>query len=544
MDSLGRINLKSKNLSSPQNFPDKLSIFGIFYLTALWLEMAESWDTPWATFLGLVLLVVIIFSGLNKLKFCLFVALSTAYFWYFHFPEVANHVNLIIFCNLAILAIALDSWLRSRRFSQPEDYSMAIASFLRISLIAVYFWAGFHKLNTDFFIPQFSCSNSMFLGIIEFLTSRILGIPVFLILGAISWLFLQNAIPQNIKQLAQQHGKIVLFLGLSCLLFLAIAFGSLVYLDLTRFVFPVFILATSILVLLWELFGGVMLFLPRLQVVMFLFSMFMHLVLAPIGFVDFGSLAFALWLTFVPSNYYKYLSQPVNIPGANIALNRTLVYVAINIFGGLISALYYLAYPNFNLKAIAGILFISSVLIVMSPMIKNLLIDPNSWGGVAITNSKMPRFIYVWIALLFLYAATPYLGLRTAGNFSMFSNLRTEGATSNHLLLKNNPLKIWNYQEDVVKVIEIDDEKAKIGHKYRPLKNHSLPVVEFKKLIYKWTKADYQVPLTFKYGDRIYQTDDIVNDPQWRTTKRNWEMKLMDFRVIQPDNGEPNYCRW
>jgi hypothetical protein len=313
---------------------------------------------------------------------------------------------------------------------------------------------------------------------------------------------------------------------------------------LAKFIKPLAVLATAIMVVVWELGGSVLLFFPRWQAPIFFLSMFMHLVLAPIGFVDFGSLAFALWLTFIPKNYYSKLDINVNLSFINISINRSLIYVVLNVLGGIISGIYYLAYPNFNIKAIAGIIFIISVLIVIYPSLKTIVTHPYSWRGVPVLNRKMPRFMYIFVVLLFLFAMTPYLGLRTAGNFSMFSNLRTEVEVSNHLLLGSNPLKIWNYQEDVVKFIEIDDEKAKIGHKYRPLKGNYLPVVEFKKLIHKWTKAEYQVPLVFEYGDRIYATTDIINDPVWRTPKRNWEMMLMDFRVIQPDNGEPNYCQW
>ncbi|MEL6930355.1 MAG: hypothetical protein AAFO95_17215, partial [Cyanobacteria bacterium J06600_6] len=430
------------------------------------------------------------------------------------------------------------------QFGQEDDLYRAIASPIRMALIAVYFWAGFHKLNTDFFDPQFSCSNSMFLGIVEALTSKIFGIPTFLVVLIVSLIFIKNVIPQRIINLIKSNKKLIFIIAGAALASLAIAGSALLYLDLTELIFPLFVLNTSIMVLLWELVGGIMLFVPRWQAIMFCLSIFMHLVLAPIGFVDFGALAFALWLTFIPHNYYGYLTQKINLPLLNIKLSSTTVYLAINITVGLLSGIYNLIYQEFNFKAIAGILFVISVLIVICPLIKQLLNHPQSWQGVAVAERQMPKFMYLFIVLLSLYAATSYLGLRTAGNFSMFSNLRTEGKTSNHLILNRNQLKIWNYQEDTVKVIAIDDDKAKVGHKYRPLKDHYLPLIEFKKLIYKWTKAGYTVPIDFEYQDRLYSTDNIVNDPVWQTPQRNWEMILMDFRIIQADNNEPNYCRW
>jgi hypothetical protein len=124
----------------------------------------------------------------------------------------------------------------------------------------------------------------------------------------------------------------------------------------------------------------------------------------------------------------------------------------------------------------------------------------------------------------------------------MFSNLRTEGSVSNHYLLRNNPLKLWGYQEDVVSVIDIDDRHARIGYQYQALKGNQLPIVEFRKLIYQWTRAEVKLPITFEYRGQVHSTDDIANDPRWRTRSRDWEMVFMDFRSIQRDG--PNRCRW
>ena len=69
-----------------------------------------------------------------------------------------------------------------------------------------------------------------------------------------------------------------------------------------------------------------------------------------------------------------------------------------------------------------------------------------------------------------------------------------------------------------------------------------LPVVEFRKLIYAWTQAARVVPVAFEYRGAAHATDDIAIDPAWRTAHRDWEMRLLDFRVIQPEGA--NQCRW
>ena len=137
---------------------------------------------------------------------------------------------------------------------------------------------------------------------------------------------------------------------------------------------------------------------------------------------------------------------------------------------------------------------------------------------------------------------TPYLGLRTTGNFSMFSNVQTEGPKSNHLLLGDNPIKFWDYQEDLVKISGLDEEAAKAGHHYDPLNGNSLPVVEFRKLVHIWRTAGKQVALTYEYDSGPVSTQDIASDKNWQSDGRNWEMFWLDFRPVQPYG--PNECRW
>jgi len=124
----------------------------------------------------------------------------------------------------------------------------------------------------------------------------------------------------------------------------------------------------------------------------------------------------------------------------------------------------------------------------------------------------------------------------------MFSNLRTEGAQSNHLLLRNNPLKVWDYQEDVVRFTAFDDRLVPPSYQGQSLVGQELPAVEFRKWIYGWTATGAVVPMTFVYQGQAYSTANIVTDPVWRTTERTWAMRLMDFRLIQPEG--PNHCRW
>lgn len=340
-------------------------------------------------------------------------------------------------------------------------------------------------------------------------------------------------------------------IGQSVMLFLLILGGVIFYSTVLaglEFVsIPEVILTANIfLVLAWELIGSLLLFLPRLQASILLFSWGMHASIAMIGFVDFSALAGCLLFTFIPESYLNIFQTNATLKIWRWSIHRVHAYFLINASIGIFSALFYLAYVDFAIKGVAGILFNVASIILLWPIL-SLLLTPTKrpiWGGLQLINQTMPKFMFGFLIFLCCFGLTPYLGLRTAGNFSMFSNLRTEGEGSNHLLLASNPFKIWDYQEDIVHFQEVDKYIAELAPKQSELEGNSLPVVEFRKKIFDWTQAGYKVPLAFKYQGKSFVTKDIVTDPEWQTNQRTWEMFLMDFRIIQPENAGPNLCRW
>ena len=58
----------------------------------------------------------------------------------------------------------------------------------------------------------------------------------------------------------------------------------------------------------------------------------------------------------------------------------------------------------------------------------------------------------------------------------MFSNLKTEGGSSNHILLKNNPIEIFPFQKDLVYITEIIPPDNTINYN---IKNKILARVDF-----------------------------------------------------------------
>jgi len=507
------------------------SIFALLYMTAIFLELAEKWTYPLYTSTVLLLVVLVLATRVTRVTFLVFLAVTTAHFLLVQFPDVANHVNVAIYGNVLMMVGIVYSLARRQDFPTDDDCFEMLRPLLQATMVLVYFLAGFHKLNADFLEPTISCVGNTLDRLLGVARSRTIGVPLGIVLLGGS---LVPAYRLLSRSPLRRYGPVFTGAG-------AIALGIAAALLLLRPELPagartMAVLGMAGLVILWELVGGPMLAVPRLQAPLLAFSWTMHATLALIGFVDFGALALALLFTFVPRPYLDMLTTRVRVPVIGLAVQRAHLYFAMCVLAGISSGL--------DNRLASGLIFNLSALVLIWPLLSALAAPASrqAWTGVPLSSRMTPRWLFIFPALLFFHGVTSYLGLRTAGNFSMFSNLRTEGARSNHFLLGNNPLKLWGYQEDVIRFIRINDRQAGIGYQYQPLQGNQLPVVEFRKLIYLWTRAGKIVPLTFEYRGKIHSTEDIANDPAWRTGARNWEMALLDFRSIQSEGR--NRCRW
>ncbi|HEX6107655.1 MAG TPA: hypothetical protein VFZ26_18870 [Gemmatimonadales bacterium] len=505
----------------------RLGGFAVLYMTAILLELVERWRHPYAATAALALVLALLAFGVTRITFLVFLASTTAYFLLAQFPDVANHVNIEIYCNLLLMAAIGWSLVRRRDYPEDDDVYEMVRPALQASMLLVYGLAGFAKLNADFLNPEVSCVGTMVGDLARVATLERAGIPTGLLL-LLPLLYLAY------RLLAPRLSRAPLVAGLAAVAATWLV-ALLVWPGLDSPAASGFLVGMAVAVILWELVLGPMLAIPALQLPVLVVSWGMHAALALIGFVDFGALALALLLTFVPRGYADLVNAPMRLPLVGRPMPRVQVYFAICVVAGVCSAL--------GRRFPAGLAFNLAALVLLWPIIEAAAARGAApWRGVPISSPLTPRWLFAFPLLLLLHGLTSYLGLRTAGNFTMFSNLRTEGARSNHLVLPGNPLKLWGYDEDAVRVLEIDDARAAIGHQYQPLRGHRLPVVEFRKLIRAWSRAGATVPVRFEYAGTTWATDDIARDPVWGRAHRDWKMRLLDFRVIQDDG--PNRCRW
>jgi hypothetical protein len=483
----------------------------------------------------------------DRLRFLLFLLASTFYLLWFRFPEVANHVNLIIFTNIALILGISYSYTKYAQIESDDDFYTLIRPILSLMIICTFLVAGFHKFNYDFISPQVSCIR-VFAGTIwQTLTSDFLdlGIQTIAILGLILaaaastlWFERRRLALPAIDWVAVATPVVATLVAGGVLLLLVDTSSIASSMDAAVFII-------AIVVLCWQIVEGLLLLIPRYQWVALVLSLAVHVQLAMIRLVDFQAIALALLMTFIPPEVWRSWMRQAQIRIGRVSLHRAQAYFLINMFGGLLMLLHnHVADVIPRQYVVVGILFNLGVLIMLWPILKDLLSKERTWRweGIPVFRSLTFRPLYLLPVALLLFGLTSHFGLRTAGNFSMFSNLRTEGPSSNHILLPGNPLKFAGYQEDVVRVIEIDDDAAKIGHHYQNLKGNSLPVVEFRKLLLNWREAERIVPVIFEYRGETIRSEDIATEPRWRVDGLDWEMRLLDFRIIQPSS--PNQCRW
>ncbi len=511
----------------------RFAAFASLYVVALFLHPAERWVDPKATALLLALGLLLLAVELTRKTLPVFLVVAMAQPLLLRFPDIPNHVNVEIYVSLLLLLAIGYTWWRYEGYPTDDACFDLVRPVLQVSMILIYVLAGFSKLNTDFFNPDVSCAGKMLEDLTAFATRRSLGVPrVLLGAGAVGAALVAVLSVRPRARVIPRSARAAL-VGL---ILLPVALAVWVAPAIPGRVVALMILGTAGMVVLWELVGGLLLAVPRFQGPVLAFSWTMHAVLSLIGFVHFGALAFAMLFTFLPERYLDLVTTHVRLPVLGRSVPRSYVYLASNLLTGVVS--------GFWSRVLAAFLFNLSVLFLLWPILRAVVAQgPRPvWPGVSLWARGTPAWLYAFPVVLLLHGLTSYAGLRTAGNFTMFSNLRTEGPRSNHLVLGGNPLKIWGYQEDVVSLVVIDDSLGAFDRRVGPLRGMQVPAVEFRKWIYKWTREGKEVPVTLEYRGQVRTTEDITADPEWRTPGRTWAMRLMDFRTIQPQGA--NRCRW
>lgn len=150
------------------------------------------------------------------------------------------------------------------------------------------------------------------------------------------------------------------------------------------------------------------------------------------------------------------------------------------------------------------------------------------------------RVMGLFLVPVVLLGTQNYLGLGTSNSFSMFSNLKTEGAAWNHILLPKE-IQIFGFQTPIYYTDEISPEFVRTVRDF-PTKGLGMTSTEVYRLYDVWAK-DHVFPPIFtlrKEGDAVSQ-EAVKLLPVDQAGPWIYR-KLFHFRGVQYSGL--NTCRW
>lgn len=415
----------------------------------------------------------------------------------FDLPAAANHSVLALLVDVCLL-IGCVQVLRSEH-PEPRGRRLwrSVQGPIQATVAVVYFFAAFHKLNSSFFDPDVSCATS------------------------------------QVAKMFELHGferpETMSALGIN------------IYLTL--------ILETAIVVfLLW----------PRFSHIGALIGLLFHTALGWAQFFDFATVVFALYLFFLPwDGIQRSIPRIPRWAGACFLAGLLGLSATSLLFHGIRSSSVIFEWPGWSLQADTVICLFWTLMVW--PILFPVFSQANAWQGHRRWKGAALAWLIPVIALL--NGATSYLGLKTVANYSMFSNLRTEGGQTNHFLVPAGEFFLKDYQRDLARVefirrVPPEDFPLVVrlagGNRWirrnsrwvREVPDVRVPFMELRRTLQLWRALGFTtVSIAYERNGDGYQTGDAFSDAELMRPLLFWERKLMAFRAVQ-DDGQESECRW
>jgi len=386
-------------------------------------------------------------------------------------PNVFNHWFFTGLVSLALFGGCVAAWRAGHATGAPspaERLGRAFAPAARWSLILLYGWSGFHKLNHDFLDPELSCAT--------------------VLAGSLGQRLALSAPPFD---------------------------GVLVWLTL-----------------LTELGLPVLLLFPRLRLAGVALGSGFHLAMAAAGYPRFSAVGLALLTLFLPVGALRL----------DIARASRLAF---GVARG--AALLRHGWPLGGLAILAGALFATAwterlMLALTAALAVGLaLLAGAAWrrGAAPVETALRPGTAWPAMAgplLILLAGLTPYAGLGTDRALAMYSNLRTEGGTTNHLLIPSG-VQRFGFQRDLVQVLFADAPRL------QELAEGDLvlPYQEFRaRLTEEVHRAAGPVRIRYRHGGAELDREVALPDSALALPVSALARKFLRFRAVE--RSDPRAC--
>ena len=418
-------------------------------------------------------------------------------------PAAANHTVLALLTNGALLASGLVAFRRTVAGDEPDDSTpvgrwMATARTpITLTIVVVYFFGLFHKLNTDFLTPSVSCAGVL-LGFIPFPGVSFDHFPDAVVYGA------------AIATLACEAALCALFA-----------------------------------VPKWRGSGVVL-------------GVVFHSALAWAGFADFSTFMFALYLLIVPitsggddragpDDGRQWRVATAFAGWVAYAVVTPLSWVSADPYNSPLGLQW------FTVQRLAWCL---AAYPLVWPHLRARVSRPSAI--VAWRWRPSPAWLVAFLIAAFVNGATPYLGLKTVANYSMFSNLRVEDSKTNHFVPGIEALSVTPWLRDMVNVYEFDigtgleagvslRERFRIRAQARWLvesRPTRIPWLELRRLVLlAKDRGVHRLRVRYDRGGVVRTIEDATVDTDLSAPLPWWMTHFVAFRAMQSDNG-PVACRW
>lgn len=400
-------------------------------------------------------------------------------------PVVGNHWVLAALMSLCVVLACLapaapDNNEGGRKQLSPLRQE-ALLRAIRLTVLTAYSFAAFAKLNWDFVTPAVSCVTPF--------TERLLG----------SWGF-------SDLQLSQ---------------------------------YPTLAQALSIATIVIELAVPALLALPRTRrvgtVLGFSFHGLLALDLAQ-HFWDFSSLLFAGFFLFLDDEQLLWLRGKWQQLRTEGHLERyrpppavtALLAAAVALFVALGNILpLNLGYADLLQQATHSVWWLYCATFV-------LLVTASAGAprGTATSSAHifpLPAWLWLAPALAFLNGLTPYLEIKTGFGWNMYSNLRTVGGQSNHMLIPHT-WDLTGAQRDLVRIESSSDPNLQQLHDG----HYGLVLSEFQEYAHRFPDSS----ATYIWKGRTYYAAHLGDDPLLSPPINLIGLKLLSFRVVDLEDRE------
>jgi hypothetical protein len=384
-------------------------------------------------------------------------------------PETNTNrlLQFFVFGTLTVTGFYVLARHRFRRFDRGEWLEL-FQPLLRLELLIVYVLAGWHKLNTGFFDAQNSCAVLMY---------QRLGLPL----------------SGDFMRWALIAGTVTSELGLPVLLTFRRTrnFG------------------------VW-------------------YGVAFHVALGVDGAWSFSATMIALLFLFAPDAFCEAAVKFVRRPRMAIAAAAVLsvvLFFAIRHIHFLAALLHGQAFritgPSMW-KDLGYWLFVCLSPLALAFYLWVRWRRPDYFQTAVHCCRPIPRLLWILPALLVFDGLTPYLGLKTETAFAMYSNLRTEGEETNHLVWRHR-LDLADYQRDLVRILGTNDEMLETQAR----SGVDVPFYVLRRRIADLAHAGVKgVAVTYVRGGKTITQERAETIPELATMPSWLERKTLRFRSI------------